>query len=47
MQARHSGARPAVPLWLRAAGVIAIAAIGGGMLYAAAIALTNFSRIGV
>jgi hypothetical protein len=36
-----------VPLWLRALGGVAVAAIGGGMLYAIAIGLANISRIGV
>jgi len=36
-----------VPIWLRALGVIALAAIGGAMAYAVAIGIANFSRIGV
>ena len=47
MQTRDPGGRPKVPLWLRALGGVALAAIGGGMLYAVAIAVANFSRIGV
>jgi len=36
-----------VPIWLRAIGGLALAAIGGAMLYAIAIGIENFSRIGV
>jgi hypothetical protein len=38
---------PVVPIWLRAIGVLALAAIGGAMGYAVAIGIANFSRIGV
>jgi hypothetical protein len=38
---------PVVPVWLRALGGLALAAIGGAMLYAVAIGIANFSRIGV
>ena len=47
LQTRDPGVRPKVPVWLRALGGVALAAIGGGMLYAVAIAVANFSRIGV
>lgn len=40
-------AAPASPLWLRALGGLALAAIAGGMLYAIGIGVVNFSRIGV
>jgi hypothetical protein len=36
-----------VPIWLRALGAVALAAIGAGAAYAVAIAATNFARIGV
>jgi hypothetical protein len=36
-----------IPGWLRALGVIALAAIGAAAAYAVAIAAANFSRIGV
>lgn len=40
--------RPAVvPIWLRALGVVAVAAIAAAMAYAAAIGILNFARIGV
>ena len=38
---------PAVPIWLRALGALALTALGGAMLYAIAIGVLNFSRIGV
>jgi hypothetical protein len=38
---------PAVPLWLRALGALAVFAIGASMLYAIAIGVANFSRIAV
>jgi hypothetical protein len=38
---------PDVPLWLRALGALAVTAIGASMLYAIAIGVVNFSRIGV
>ena len=47
MQTRDPGGPTHVPLWLRALGGVALAAIGAGMLYAVAIAFANFSRIGV
>jgi hypothetical protein len=39
--------RSPVPIWLRAAGVFALAAIGAAAVYAVAIAAANFARIGV
>ena len=42
----HSS-RPPVPVWLRALGVLALAAIGAGAAYAIAIGISNFARIGV
>ncbi len=35
------------PIWLRALGALALVAIGGSMLFALAIGIANFSRIGV
>ena len=35
------------PLWLRALGALALGAIGGAMLYAISIGISNFARIGV
>jgi hypothetical protein len=35
------------PLWLRALGVLALAAILGSALFALAIGAANFARIGV
>jgi hypothetical protein len=37
----------AVPIWLRAFGALALTALGGAMLYAIAIGIVNYSRIGV
>jgi hypothetical protein len=45
--AGQASSSPAVPGWLWALGVIAVAAIGGSMLFALAIGITNFGRIGV
>lgn len=36
-----------VPIWLRAFGALALTAIGGAMLFAVAIGIANYSRIGV
>jgi hypothetical protein len=36
-----------IPVWLHAAGGLAIAAIAAGVAYAVGIGLTYFSRIGV
>ena len=36
-----------IPVWLRAIGVIALAAIGAAAAYAVAIGAANFGRIGV
>ena len=36
-----------VPIWLRAVGALALMAIGGAMLFAVAIGIANYSRIGV
>jgi hypothetical protein len=38
---------PAIPIWLRALGAIALAAIGAAGAYAVAIGIANFARIGV
>jgi hypothetical protein len=38
---------PRRPAWLTALGVLALGAIGASLAYAAAIAIANFSRIGV
>jgi hypothetical protein len=38
---------PVPPLWLRGLGALALALIGAAMLYAVAIGLVNYSRIGV
>jgi hypothetical protein len=48
MSERHggAGAQPA-PLWLRALGALVLAAMGGAMVYAVAIGIANWSRIGV
>ncbi len=35
------------PWWLRALGALALGAIGGSLLFAVAIGIANFSRIGV
>jgi hypothetical protein len=35
------------PVWLRALGVLALAAIAAALLFALAIGATNFARIGV
>ena len=35
------------PLWLRGLGALALVAIGAAALYAVAIGIENFSRIGV
>ena len=42
----HSNPRP-VPIWLRALGAVALAAIGAALAYAVAISAANFARIGV
>jgi hypothetical protein len=47
VQTRVPDGRHTVPVWLRALGGVALAAIAAGMLYAVAIAVANFSRIGV
>jgi hypothetical protein len=47
LQTRDPGGPPNVPVWLRALGGVALILIAGGMLYAVAIAVANFSRIGV
>jgi hypothetical protein len=39
--------RKGTPLWPRALGAFALAVLAGSLLYAAAIALVNLSRIGV
>ena len=36
-----------VPIWLRALGVISLAAIGAAAAYAIAIGASNFAHIGV
>lgn len=41
------GGERAAPLWLRLLGAAAIALMGAGLVYALAIALANFDRIGV
>jgi hypothetical protein len=38
---------PPIPIWLRALGAVAIAAIAAAVTYAVAIGVANFSRIGV
>jgi hypothetical protein len=38
---------PVSPLWLRALGGLALALLGAAMLYAVAIGLANYTRIGV
>lgn len=45
-RASDSILRP-IPGWLRALGIVALAAIGAAAAYAVAIGVTNFSRIGV
>jgi hypothetical protein len=47
LQSRDPGGPTQVPIWLRALGGLALTLIAGGMLYAVAIAVANFSRIGV
>jgi hypothetical protein len=48
MSQRASGSLPRpIPIWLRALGVVALAAIGAAAAYAVAIGAANFSRIGV
>ena len=51
MEARRTSERTgqgsAPPGWLRALGAVAIAAHGGALLYAVAIGIANFHRIGV
>jgi hypothetical protein len=39
--------RSSAPIWLRAVGALALLAIVAPLLYALAIGLANFSRIGV
>lgn len=38
---------PRTPGWLWALGILALAAIAGSMLFAVAIGIANFDRIGV
>ena len=38
---------PGIPGWLWAIGALALAAIAGSMLFAVAIGIANFGRIGV
>lgn len=45
--AQMQAGKPIVPIWLRALGVLAVGAIGAGMLYAMVIGIANFSRISV
>ena len=39
--------RPAVPVWLRALRALILAVLLGALAYSAAIAVVNWSRIGV
>ena len=39
--------RPPIPIWLRALGGVALAAIAAAAAYAVAIGAANFARIGV
>jgi hypothetical protein len=43
----QGGGAPPSPVWLRALGVLALAAIAGSLVFALAIGVANFARIGV